>query len=161
MDGTTNQSGVLALHLGENIGFCAGDHVVGSWRLPALDNHGALAAALIDALSDFAKLHRPTGFILSGRPNETDASVRPDVAVLHIGLLMVVRLFAFRRGYQVEVPSLDRVRETALGQSEFTKAKLKAVVLGFARRRGLSLSDVDAAHALVLWEYSQKVGAQT
>lgn len=152
--------GVLALHLGDKIGWSYGPSSLGVWTLPKSNDHGCLGAALIDAVSDITKVLRPNEIALSGPPNEVETTARPDVAVLHLGLLMVVRVFAFRRKLKMVVPNLHQVREKMLGRAEFPRAGLKDAVLGFARRRGLDKLDLDAGHALVLWEYAEAATAR-
>ena len=150
--------GVLCLHLGNKIGWSSGSSDAGVWQLPKTDDHGCLGAALIDAVADMTRVLRPSAILLSGPPTEVETTARPDVAVLHIGLLMCVRVFAFRRKIRMEVPNVEVVRETMLGRREFGRAALKDAVMGFARRRGLDKIDLDAGHALVLSAYVQQRG---
>lgn len=151
--------GALAIHLGGDIGWCYSPSEMGLWRLPKTDDHGALGAALVDAISDFTKVLRPGSFLVSGPPGENDGG-RPEVAVLHVGLLMCVRLFAFRRNIIVEVPSLVDVREKILGRGDLSSVKVKLAALSFAKRRGISTIAVETAHSLVLWEYDHaRIGA--
>lgn len=153
--------GVLALHLGTvGIGWCYGASDLGLWRLPKTADHGILAAALIDKLADFNKLLHPRVIAVTGPPNEVEASGSPDVAVLHIGLLMVVRLFAGRRKIVVEVPNIYDIRAAVLGRAEFPKSGLRSAVLSFAKRRGLNTIEVDTAHALLTWEWRCKQEAR-
>lgn len=155
---TTKTDDVLSLHIGGKVGWCFGSSALGVWRLPKTDDHGYLGAALIDALSDHCKLLRPGMISLSGPPYEAENPMSADAAVLHLGLLMCVRVVAFRRKIRMEVPSISAVRDKMLGRAEFPRSGLRDAVMSFARRRGIESPDVDAAHALVLWSYSFEMG---
>lgn len=145
--------GFLAIHLGEQVGWCYGT-AHGLWRLPKSDDHGYLGAALIDAVAGACKLLQPTAIILSGPPSEVEAGTRPDIAVLHIGLLMAVKIFAYRRHMKVDVPNVETMRHEMLGRSEFhSRSGLRDAALSFCKRRGIDAIDQDAAHAIVLWSY--------
>lgn len=148
--------GVLAIHLGDAVGWCyGGDHMDGGgvWYLPKRVDAGFIGAALFDALADLCKRSKPRLIVLTGPPSEVEAAGSPDVAVLHLGLLMCVQVFGWRRKIATEVPNVETIREKMLGRAEFSASGLKDSVLSFGRRRGLDPLDVDAAHALVLWEF--------
>lgn len=158
LEATTATDAVLSLHIGDKVGWSTGERL-GVWKLPNTPDHGYLGAALVDALSDHCKLSRPTLITLSGPPYEAESPMSADAAVLHLGLLMCVRLVAFRRKIRMEVPSITKVREKMLGKSEFNRSGLKDSVMSFARRRGHDKLDIDASHALVLWSYSSEMVA--
>jgi len=150
--------GVLSLHMGgDRVAWCYGSSDLGLWQLPKSDDHGCLGAAVIDAVSDFCKVMKPRVIVVSGSQGDIE-SVRPDVAVLHIGLLMAVRIYAYRRKIPLEVPNIQEVRAKVLGRSDFPRANgLKSAVLSLARRRGLNTVEVDQAHALMLWSYRSEL----
>lgn len=155
--------GVLALHLGEGgVGWCYGSSDLGLWRLPKSQDHGLLAAALVDQVADFCRLMSPKLIVLSGPPDEVEAGATSDVAiaVLHIGLLACVRLFAYRKKIRIEVPNIHDVRQAKLGRQSFSRGALRDAVLSFAARRGLDALELDAGHALVLWSYQFEKAAR-
>jgi hypothetical protein len=150
--------GVLSLHMGDGrIGWCYGSTELGLWILPKTDDHGCIGAAVIDELRDLCKVMQPRVIVVSGSQGDIE-SVRPDVAVLHIGLLMLVRLISYRRKIPLEVPNIQEVRAKVLGRSDFPRANgLKSAVMSLARRRGLNTIEVDQAHALMLWSYRSEL----
>jgi len=158
MSNNGGPGGVLSLHMGENsVAWCYGSSALGLWRLPKSDEHGLLGAAVLDALRDVCDLLKPRVIIVSD-PLGDPESLRPDVAALHIGLLMAVRIYGYRQKIPVEVPNIQEVRGKVLGRSDFPRANgLKSAVLSLAKRRGLNTIEVDQAHALMLWSYRSEL----
>lgn len=156
-DTTGAPGGILALHLGDRVGWCYSSSNLGAWTLPNTTDHGCLGAALIDAVSDITKVLRPVAITLSGPPSEVETTTRPDVAVLHLGLLMCVRVFAYRRKLKMSVPNIGEIRGRMLGRNEFPRNGLRDAVSAFAKRRGMDKLDLDAGHALVLREYIEAI----
>lgn len=149
--------GILCLHLGGgSIGWCCGSSTFGLWRLPADGDHGMLGAATVDALADVTKVMQPRAIAVSGPPNEVE-TIQPDIAVLHVGLLMCVRVFGFRRRIAVTVPDLAAVRGKILGRADLPPAKAKVAALSFLKRRGITGVDSAVAHAMVLWHHQTEI----
>lgn len=153
--------GLLAIHLGENVGYCYGDRP-STWILPKNQDDGYVGGALFDALSDFWRVvAKPDRIVLSDSLDEiidnTDAARAK--ATLQVGLIMVIRVFGLRRNVIVEPVHPDVVRKTIFERDDMPKKTLRAAVNGLAKRRGYPTLDPNAADALVLYEYATRVRA--
>lgn len=149
------QGGTLAIHLGENAGYCL-DGAPRVWVLPKHDDHGYVGAALFDALSDMWKVLRPDRILLTVQIDDPDDRAP---AALQIGLSMCVRVFGIRRSVPVELVHPMTVHQVVFERADLSKRALKTLVTSLAKRRGMTSPDPDAAGALVLYEYSTRLKA--
>lgn len=158
MDDATG--GVLAIHLGENVGYCFNDRPM-VWVLPKNHDDGYIGMALFDALRDFrVGVGKPDRIIFSDTLNDIqDSEEGRAKAMLQVGLIMCIRVFAGRNGIAIEPVHPDIVNEAIFQREGMSRKALRTAINSLAKRRGFSGLDPDAASALVLFEYASRVKA--
>lgn len=154
----TAPGGVLALHLGENVGYCFNDRPL-VWVLPKHHDNGYVGAALFDALSDFwVGTGRPDRILLSDSLDDIEDSDQGLAkATLQVGLIMVIQVFSCRRSVPLELVHPGVVNEAIFQKDGMSRKALRSAVNSLAKRRGFTSLDPDAANALVLYEYATRV----
>lgn len=150
-----NRNGVLAIHLGDNVGYCI-DGNPQVWVLPKHSGNGYVGAAMLDALSDLSRVSAPSRIVVSSSLDDVET---PEDASVIVGLSMCVQVFGCRRGIPVELVHPSNVHQAIFERDDMTKRQVKSAVSGLAKRRGLGLCDMDACHALVLHEFANQVRA--
>lgn len=147
-----SQGGALAIHLGSNVGHCYGGKPQ-VWVLPKHMDPGYIGAAMHDALADLWKVDRPDRILVSAPVESPEDNT---YALLTMGLVMCIQVFGNRRKIPVELVHPHTVHAAIFERADMTARQLKTAVLSLAKRRGLTNADLDAAHALTLYEFATK-----
>lgn len=139
-------NGHVAIHLGTNAGYClAGQPKV--WVLPKHSGPGFVYAALYDALDDATRVSTPSRILVSAAPEDGED------AALTIGLTAIIQIFGHYKSVPVDLIGQDTLYKSVLQQEYATKRQIRVAITSFAKRRGMTSPDPDAAGALLLYEY--------
>lgn len=150
-----SHGGALAIHLGSNVGHCYGGKPQ-VWVLPKHLGPGYIGAAMLDALADLWKVDRPDRILVSAPMDNPEDSAE---ASLTVGLVMAIQIFGHRRSVPVELVHPHTIHSAIFERADMTNRQLKTAVISLAKRRGLTSADLDAAHALTLYEYATRLKA--
>lgn len=150
MDG---QGSPLAIHFGGNVGYCIGGRPQ-VWVLPKHMANGYVGTALHDAMMDLWGVEKPDRILISDSLDEVEDR---DTAALQVGLIMCVQVFACRRGIPVELVHPSNVHQMLFEKDDMSRRQVKTAVASLAKRRGVAVTDADAANALALFEYATRL----
>lgn len=154
-----DRGGVLAIHLGTNVGYCFNDRP-SVWLLPKDFDHGYIGTALFQALRDFWRLNTPDRILLSDSLDDIEDNEQGRaIATLQVGLVMCIKVSAHLRDVPVVPVHPKAVQAAIFEKTDLSKKALRSATVSLAKRRGFTNLDPDAANALTLFEYGTKVKA--
>jgi hypothetical protein len=150
---------VLALDLSTRVGWACGraggEPDYGVLVLPkGISGHGAIGAALFDALMD---LHDVQHFerVIMEAPLPPQSQTSANTARIQFGLAFAVETWCYRRELEVREARPDDWRMAVLGRARFGGTeKAKAAAMAWCHAQGWAPSDDNAADALALWRYA-------